>query len=76
MGIDAEDNIWVTDQFGPTVMEFSPEARLLKTIDVKGKSAVWDEAKGTRLLWQPLDLAFAPNGDIYIGEGHANESPK
>jgi hypothetical protein len=27
------------------------------------------------LLWQPLDLAFAPNGDIYIGEGHANESP-
>jgi hypothetical protein len=23
----------------------------------------------------PLDLAFAPNGDIYIGEGHANESP-
>jgi DNA-binding beta-propeller fold protein YncE len=60
MGVDAEDNIWVTDQFGPTGMEFSPEARLLKTIDVKGKSGVWDEATG--LLWQPLDLAFAPNG--------------
>ena len=20
-------------------------------------------------------IAFAPNGDVYIGEGHANESP-
>jgi DNA-binding beta-propeller fold protein YncE len=75
MAIDAHDNIWVCDQFGPTVMEFSPEGTLLKTIGVKGKSGVWDEAKELRLLWQPLDLAFAPNGDIYIGEGHANESP-
>jgi hypothetical protein len=22
-----------------------------------------------------MDIAFAPNGDIYIGEGHGNESP-
>ena len=75
MKIDAQDNIWVCDQFGPTVMEYSPEGKLLKTIGVKGQSGVWDEAKGMRILWQPLDLAFAPNGDIYIGEGHANESP-
>jgi DNA-binding beta-propeller fold protein YncE len=75
MAIDAQDNIWVTDQFGPTVMEFSPQGDLLKNIGIKGQSGVWDEAKGVRLLWQPLDLAFASNGDIYIGEGHANESP-
>jgi DNA-binding beta-propeller fold protein YncE len=75
MAIDTQDNIWVTDQFGPTVMEFSPEGKLVKTIGVKGKSGVWDEAKGIRLLWQPLAVAFAPNGDMYIGEGHANESP-
>src|SRR5207237_1064574 len=30
---------------------------------------------GQRLLWQPLAIAFARNGDMYIGEGHANESP-
>ena len=45
------------------------------TIGVRGQRGDWDEAKGQRLLWQPLHLAFAPNGDIYIGEGHANESP-
>jgi hypothetical protein len=39
------------------------------TIDAQGKSGAWDEAKGTRLLWQPLAVAFAPNGDMYIGEG-------
>jgi len=45
------------------------------TLGVRRKRGDWDEAKGQRLLWQPLDLAFAPNGDIYIGEGHSNESP-
>ena len=45
------------------------------TIGVRGKRGDWDEAKGQRLLWQPLDVAFAPNGDIYIAQGHANESP-
>ncbi len=47
----------------------------MMTIGVKGQRGDWNEAKEQRLLWQPLDLAFAANGDIYIGEGHANESP-
>jgi sugar lactone lactonase YvrE len=57
------------------VIKLSPEGKLLATIGVRGKRGDWDEAKGQRLLWQPMDLAFAPNGDIYIAEGHANESP-
>jgi hypothetical protein len=24
-------------------------------------------------LWQPVMIAFAPSGDVYIAEGHANE---
>lgn len=75
LAIDAEDNIWIADANGSTVMKISPEGTLLMTIGVKGKRGDWDEAKGQRLLWQPLDLAFAPNGDLYIAEGHANESP-
>jgi DNA-binding beta-propeller fold protein YncE len=75
MAIDAEDNIWICDQNGDTVMKLSPEGKLLITIGVRGQRGDWDEAKGQRLLWQPLHVAFAPNGDIYIGEGHANESP-
>ena len=75
MAIDAEDNVWICDANGSTIMKLSPEGRLLMTIGVKGRRGDWNEAKEQRLLWQPLDLAFAANGDIYIGEGHANESP-
>jgi len=75
MAIDAEDNVWICDANGATVMKLSPEGTLLMTLGVKGKRGDWDEAKRQRLLWQPLDLSFAPNGDIYIGEGHSNESP-
>jgi len=75
MAIDAEDNIWICDENGDTVMKLSPQGKLLMTIGVRGQRGDWDEAKGQRLLWQPLHLAFAPNGDIYIAQGHANESP-
>ena len=75
MAIDAEDNIWICDENGDTVMKISPDGRLLMTLGVPGTRGDWDEAKGQRLLWQPLHLAFAANGDIYIGMGHANESP-
>src|SRR5215467_10548832 len=75
MAIDAEDNIWICDENGDTVKKLSSQGKLLMTIGVPGQRGDWDEAKGQRLLWQPLHMAFAPNGDIYIGEGHANESP-
>jgi hypothetical protein len=75
MAVDAEDNVWITSANGATVMKISPEGKLLLTIGERGRRGDWDEAKGQRLLWQPVMVAFAPNGDVYIGEGHANESP-
>jgi hypothetical protein len=75
MAVDAEDNVWICDANGATVMKLSPEGKLLMTIGVKGRRGDWNEARGQRLLWQPLMVAFAPGGDLYIGEGHANESP-
>jgi DNA-binding beta-propeller fold protein YncE len=75
IAVDADDNVWICDANGATVMKISPQGKLLLTLGVKGQRGDWDEGKGQRLLWQPLQVAFAPNGDIYIGEGHANESP-
>ena len=75
MAVDADDNVWICDANGATVMKLSADGRLLMTIGTKGHRGDWKEAKGQRLLWQPLMLAFARNGDIYIGEGHANRSP-
>jgi sugar lactone lactonase YvrE len=75
MAVDAHDNVWITDNGQATVMELSSQGRLLKTIGTRGRRGDWDESKGQRLLWQPVMVAFAPNGDLYIAEGHANESP-
>src|SRR5579871_825962 len=43
MAIDAEDNIWICDQNGDTVMKLSPEGKLLMTIGVRGERGDWDE---------------------------------
>jgi DNA-binding beta-propeller fold protein YncE len=75
MAVDAEDNVWITAANSATVMKLSPDGKLLLTLGERGRRGDWDEAKGQRLLWQPVMIAFAPNGDVYIGQGHANESP-
>jgi len=75
MAVDAEDNVWITSANGATVMKISPDGKLLLTIGQRGRRGDWIEEKNQRLLWQPVMVAFAPNGDVYIAEGHANESP-
>jgi DNA-binding beta-propeller fold protein YncE len=75
MAVDAEDNVWITAAGSSTVLKLSPEGKLLLTLGQSGRRGDWDEAKGQRLLWEPVMVAFAPNGDVYIGEGHGNESP-
>ena len=75
LAVDAEDNVWITAANSATVMKISPNGKLLMTLGQRGRRGDWDEAKGQRLLWQPVMVAFGRNGDVYIGEGHANESP-
>src|SRR5215831_11341181 len=75
MAVDADDNVWIADTNGATVMKLSPRGELLMTLGTRGRRGDWNEAKGQRLLWQPVMIAFGRNGDIYIGEGHADESP-
>lgn len=65
----------VLNEFGAVAKQFSPDGKLIRTIGVKGHRGDWDEAKGQRLLWEPVTCTFAPNGDIYIFEGHGDESP-
>jgi DNA-binding beta-propeller fold protein YncE len=75
IAVDAQDNVWICDADGSIVMKLSPEGKLLLTLGTREKRGDWVEDQGQRLLWQPMDIAFGPNGDIYIAEGHADESP-
>lgn len=75
IAVDGHDNVWIADTNGATVMGFDKDGKLIRTIGVKDTRGDWDEAKNQHLLWQPVSIAFSPGGDMYIGEGHANEGP-
>ena len=76
MAVDGEGNAWICDINGATVMKISPDGKLLLTLGQHGHRGDWNEAKGQHYLWQPISIAFAPDSDIYIGQGHGNESPR
>jgi streptogramin lyase len=68
--IDAEGNLWVTDEVGRDgkgnqVFKFSPDGKVLMTL---GKAGAGSDAPG--LFDQPTDVAVAANGDIFVTEGH------
>jgi sugar lactone lactonase YvrE len=78
--VDHEGNVWVTDcactggrppadvaaTKGHQVFKFSPQGKLLMTL---GKPA---GGKGAEHFWQPNDVLVAPNGDIFVAEGHSD----
>jgi sugar lactone lactonase YvrE len=79
--VDRDGNIWVTDWSnnggaqngarrdstkGHQVMKFSPDGTLLLTLGKPGGG------REPEYFWQPNAVATAPNGDIYVAEGHSN----
>jgi hypothetical protein len=75
MTVDADGNLWISAANSALVLKVSPQGKLLLTIGERGHRGDWVEGKGQRLLWQPMDVAIGLNGDIFIPEGHAEESP-
>src|SRR5216684_4169816 len=76
MRIDREGNIWTTDVNGHTVTKLSPAGDVLLTLGTRGQPGNWDEAAGTRLFFEPVDIAFGPGGpggpggDVFVIQGH------
>ena len=62
MAVDAQDNVWIADAGQATVKKLSPDGKLLLTIGERGKRGDWVEEKNQRLLWQPVMIAFGPQG--------------
>jgi streptogramin lyase len=72
--VDAEGNVWVTDAQGRDgkghqVIKFSPDGKVLLTL---GKAGV--AGAGLDEFNQPSDVAIAPNGDIFVADGHDSGS--
>jgi sugar lactone lactonase YvrE len=70
IAVDQDGNIWVTDGQGRDgkghqVFKFSPDGKVLMTL---GKAGVAGDGPDT--FNQPDDVAIAPNGDIFVSDGH------
>jgi len=68
--IDKDGNLWITDGQGVegkghTVWKFTPDGKALMTL---GKPGVAGDGPDT--FNQPNAVAIAPNGDIFVSDGH------
>lgn len=68
--VDRDGSVWVTDAQGQDgkghqVFKYSPDGNLLMTLGKAGVAGDPPEA-----LNQPTDVVTAPNGDIFVTEGH------
>jgi sugar lactone lactonase YvrE len=68
--IDRDGNVWTTDEGNHAVRKFTADGRLLMTIGQPGKAG-----GPPVLLTSPTGVLVAPNGNVFITEGHDN-SPK
>jgi sugar lactone lactonase YvrE len=53
------------------LVKLSPKGDVLLTLGTRGQRGAWDEVAGTRLLYEPNDIAFGRNGDFFVVQGHA-----
>ncbi len=80
--IDHDGNVWATDANrhetvlgmpakgrGHQVFKFDPHGKVLMTL---GKAGV--AGKGPDTFDQPTDVATAPNGDIFVTDGHGTNN--
>ena len=81
--VDPQGNVWVVDAFptaaglkgapppagGHHIVKFSPEGKILLRLGVPGMTG-----NDQTHFNQPSDVITAPNGDIFVADGHGGES--
>ena len=76
--VDHEGNVWVTDASdgvnvvpgkGHQVFKFSPDGKRLLTLGTAGVAG-----EGPDTFNRPSDVQVAPNGDIFVADGHGGAS--
>lgn len=75
--VDGDGNIWVSDAQankdrtkGQQVIKLSPDGKVLMRLGTAGIAG-----GGPDHLNEPSDVITAPNGDIYVADGHSGQSP-
>jgi DNA-binding beta-propeller fold protein YncE len=63
--VDKDGNLWMADNGAHQVFKLSQDGKILLTLGKKGVAG-----KGNDEFDAPTEVAIAPNGDIFVGDGH------
>lgn len=66
LSVDKDGYVWMADNGGHQVFKLSQDGRVLLTLGKKGVAG-----PGLDEFDAPTDVAIAPNGDIFVGDGHS-----
>jgi hypothetical protein len=64
---DREGNVWTADVGLHTVTKRSPGGQVLLTLGTEDQPG-----EDASHFYKPTDMAFAPNGDIFVSDGYGN----
>lgn len=64
---DKDSNVWLADIGHHVVRKYDQNGKILATFGIPGEWGV-DE----RRMNKPTDMAFAPNGDVFVADGYGN----
>ncbi len=80
--VDKDDNIWAVDKGSDMVVKFNPEGRVVMVFGRKKEASDDNSGPWTRVtpprpavngqFRQPTDVAWDPQGDIFISDGYIN----
>jgi DNA-binding beta-propeller fold protein YncE len=65
--VDPQGNIWVVDATGHVVYKMSQDGKEIMRLGTKGVPGM-----SPNNFNLPTDVAFAPNGDVYVSDGYGN----
>jgi DNA-binding beta-propeller fold protein YncE len=63
--VDKDGNLWMADNGAHQVFKLSQDGKVLLTLGKKGVAG-----SGQDEFDAPTEVAIAPNGDIFVGDGH------
>jgi DNA-binding beta-propeller fold protein YncE len=65
LSVDKDGYLWMADNGGHQVFKLAQDGKVLITLGKKGVAGA-----GLDEFDAPTDVAIAPNGDIFVGDGH------
>jgi len=65
--VDPQGNIWAIDAPGHVIYKLNPEGKEILRLGTKGSAGT-----GRNTFNLPTDVAFAPNGDLYVSDGYGS----